>query len=357
VSRQWVVPGLGQFDDRAGADDWVDGYNEDNTGSTITLYDGSIEKVGQEVQPGGIGEPSGILTRAQFWMWKVGSPPGSAVATLYLSDGSSPAEPTGSILATSQSVSASSVGAGSWIEFSFTDEYEVLSATDYFICVEYGDGIGDIDNHLRCRADNVSPTHSGNMAIYSSGSWTGFSGQDLCFHLFLNRYGVTSREWIAPGWGQIHEVGSPVEGTATIAATSTLTATGTVVAGDATDYLEDAILDHTIDGTSMAQPSAVYVGLHSADPTDTGGVGEISGGSYSRQVASSWAAASGGSKATSGAIVFTGLPATTINGYVIWDASSGGNALYTSHGLGTGITVAANDEIEFASGDITVTLD
>ncbi|MHC4715271.1 MAG: phage tail fiber protein, partial [Planctomycetota bacterium] len=69
------------------------------------------------------------------------------------------------------------------------------------------------------------------------------------------------------------------------------------------------------------------------------------------------AAASGGSKATSGAIVFTGLPATTINGYVIWDASSGGNALYTSHALGSGIVVAANDELEFASGDITVTLD
>jgi hypothetical protein len=126
---------------------------------------------------------------------------------------------------------------------------------------------------------------------------------------------------------------------------------------DATDYLEDAVLDHTIAGTSMAQPSAVYVSLHSADPTDTGGVGEIAGGSYSRQVASSWAAASAGSKSTTGAIVFTGLPAATINGYAIWDASSGGNCLYTSHGLAVPVTVGAGDELEFGSGDITVTLD
>lgn len=126
---------------------------------------------------------------------------------------------------------------------------------------------------------------------------------------------------------------------------------------DATNYLENAVLDHTIDGTPMAQPSAVYISLHSADPTDAGTVGEISGGSYSRQVASSWAAASGGSKSTSGAVTLTGLPATTISGYGIWDASSAGNCLYTSHELPAPITVGANDELEFASGDLTVTLD
>jgi hypothetical protein len=152
----------------------------------------------------------------------------------------------------------------------------------------------------------------------------------------FNESGQT-HQWIIPGVGQIQEVGPTT--------------------GDATDYLENAVLDHTIDGTSMAQPSAVYVSLHSADPTDAGTVGEIAGGSYSRQVASSWAAASGGSKATSGAIVFTGLPATTVNGYGIWDASSGGNCLYTSHALSVPITVASGDEIEFGSGDITVTLD
>jgi hypothetical protein len=125
---------------------------------------------------------------------------------------------------------------------------------------------------------------------------------------------------------------------------------------DASDYLENAVLDHTIDGTPMAQPSGVYVSLHSGDTGDTG-ANEISGGSYARTQASSWAAASGGSKATSGAVVFTGLQATSINGYAIWDAVSGGNCLYTSHPLGTTIVLASGDEMEFGSGNIIVTLD
>jgi hypothetical protein len=327
---EWIIPGYGQFVDIAGSDDLVDGYSESNRNTAIVLHSALYTKAGEETQPG-----TGILTRSHFWMLKVGSPTGNIVSTLYASDGGSPPKPTGAALATSVTVSAASLGASyTWIEFAFADAYEMADGTDYFIAIEYLGGDGS--NYIAMGTDNSSPTHSGSAARYFA-SWETLETYDAIFHLFRQTYGVTSREWIIPG-GQIHEVG---EAAADL---------------DASDYLENAVLDHTIDGATMAQPSGVYVSLHSGDPGETGTT-EISGGSYSRTQASSWAAASGGSKSTSGAVAFTGLPATTINGYAIWDAVSSGNCLYTSHQLGTPITVASGDEIEFASGDITVTLD
>jgi hypothetical protein len=123
--------------------------------------------------------------------------------------------------------------------------------------------------------------------------------------------------------------------------------------------LEDKILDHTIDGTSWAQPSAVYVSLHSADPTETGTTGEIAGGSYARQTPASWAAASGGSKATSADTTWTNMPATTVTHCAIHDHSDQTNAtnvLY--HGsLTASKVVGSGDTFKFTSGNLTVTLD
>ena len=34
------------------------------------------------------------------------------------------------------------------------------------------------------------------------------------------------------------------------------------------DYLEDAFLDHFLGTSSTSAPAAVYIGLHTADPTD-----------------------------------------------------------------------------------------
>jgi hypothetical protein len=269
----------------------ADEYSSDNYNLAETLCSSLCRwGYGQETQPG-----AGVLTRAQFWMYKTGSPPGNAVAKLYASDEASPAKPTGVALATSDSRSASSFGISwAWEEFVFTDEYSMTAGTDYFIVVEYSGG--DVDNRLNIGADNSSPTHSGNAAHNQAGSWVALSGIDTCFRIYRN----------AP------------------------------ISFDASDYLENAVLNHTIDGATMAQPSGVY--------------------SYARTQASSWAAASGGSKSTSGAVAFTGLPATSITGYAIWDAVSGGNCLYTGPQV-TAITVASGDELEFASGDITVTLD
>lgn len=48
------------------------------------------------------------------------------------------------------------------------------------------------------------------------------------------------------------------------------------------DYLETAWLNYTLRSATLAKPANVYAALHSADPTDLGGVGEFTGTAYSR---------------------------------------------------------------------------
>ena len=51
------------------------------------------------------------------------------------------------------------------------------------------------------------------------------------------------------------------------------------------NFLENKILLHVLANTSYTSPSTVYLGLHTADPTETGAVGELSGNGYARQSA------------------------------------------------------------------------
>lgn len=77
-----------------------------------------------------------------------------------------------------------------------------------------------------------------------------------------------------------------------------------------------------VDGIAAA---ATYISLHTADPGTTG-TNEVSGGSYAR-VQTTWAAASGGSRTGSQAVL--NVPAgTTIAYWGIWSAASAGNFHY-----------------------------
>lgn len=82
-------------------------------------------------------------------------------------------------------------------------------------------------------------------------------------------------------------------------------------------------------------PDAIYVGLFTAAPSDSGGGTEVSGGSYARvqvtQDDASWAAPSGTPSSTSNSAAVT-FPAPTANWgtishFGIFDASSGGNLI------------------------------
>lgn len=93
------------------------------------------------------------------------------------------------------------------------------------------------------------------------------------------------------------------------------------------NYAENKLLDHILGKTSFTMPS-VYVSLHTGDPGETG-ANEVAGGSYARQAVAGagWNAAASGLADNVNAINFTNMPACTVVGVGLWDASTSGNFL------------------------------
>ena len=125
------------------------------------------------------------------------------------------------------------------------------------------------------------------------------------------------------------------------------------------DFLEDELLDHILDGASWSSPASVYVSAHDTSPLDDGSGNEISGNDYARvQMTGGFDAASGGATANTAAITFP--PANggnwgTISHIGIWDASTNGNLLL--HGaLDDSVVINDGDTLEIAAGDLDVTL-
>ena len=109
---------------------------------------------------------------------------------------------------------------------------------------------------------------------------------------------------------------------------------------------------------SATRPTAWYVALYTAAPSDSGGGTEVSTGGYARQsVAFSAASSPGGTTSNSGEVSFTATGADygTVTHMGIFDASSGGNLLW--HGaLTASKTVADGDTLTFAVGNIDLTM-
>ena len=122
------------------------------------------------------------------------------------------------------------------------------------------------------------------------------------------------------------------------------------------NYLEDALINGTLRATTFTAPAAVYVSLHTADPTDAGTGTEVSGGSYVRQAAT-FAAPSNGSSATSADVDFPQATGNwgTIGWIGIWDASTAGNMLYHT-ALDASKAIDTGDIFKIATGSLTVTL-
>lgn len=110
------------------------------------------------------------------------------------------------------------------------------------------------------------------------------------------------------------------------------------MAGSKGNYLEDMVLNTLFRGGNFTKPATVYVGLHSADPTDAGTGTELSGGGYARaavtNVAGSFTApvnASGSQQVKNAAeIAFPESSGAQGNAthFAIWTASTGGSLLY-----------------------------
>jgi hypothetical protein len=122
------------------------------------------------------------------------------------------------------------------------------------------------------------------------------------------------------------------------------------------NYLENAIINGTLRATTFTAPAAVYVSLHTADPTDAGTGTEVSGGSYIRQAAT-FGAPSNGVSTTTADITFPQATANwgTIGWIGIWDAQTTGNLLYHT-ALDTSKAIDNGDIFKIASGSLTVTL-
>jgi len=127
----------------------------------------------------------------------------------------------------------------------------------------------------------------------------------------------------------------------------------------ASDYLEDALLDHVLGGTEYTQPTNIYLSLHTGSPGDANdGANEVttSGSAYSRQ-SLSFAAASGGSASTDTTVTFSAATSNwgTISHIGVYDASTGGELLF--HGaVTTSKTIETGDTFQVSSGNLTITL-
>jgi len=122
------------------------------------------------------------------------------------------------------------------------------------------------------------------------------------------------------------------------------------------NYLEDALINGTLRGTTYTAPTTTYLALYTNDPTDADTGTEITGGSYVRQ-AITFSSPSGGATSNSSAIEFPQATADwgTITHVGIRDAVTSGNLLYHS-ALDTSKAIANGDIFKITSTNLSVTL-
>ena len=124
------------------------------------------------------------------------------------------------------------------------------------------------------------------------------------------------------------------------------------------NYLEEALLNHIFGGTAYTQPSNIYLGLFTSDPTDAGSGTEVSGGSYARQEAT-WDAAANptGAITTDADVTFPVASGDwgTVTHIGIFDAVSTGNLLFYGP-LTASQVINTGNQFKIPSGQLAVTL-
>jgi hypothetical protein len=122
------------------------------------------------------------------------------------------------------------------------------------------------------------------------------------------------------------------------------------------NYLENALLNATLNGTTYTAPANIYVSLWTSNPTDAGSGTEVSGGSYAR-TAVTFGAPSNGVTTNNADVTFP--TATSSWGVVGWiginDAVTSGNLLYHSP-LDTSKVIDSGDIFKIITGNLSVTL-
>lgn len=141
---------------------------------------------------------------------------------------------------------------------------------------------------------------------------------------------------------------------------------------NATNYLENRLVDHLFRAATLAKPTALYVALFTAAPSDAGGGTEVTGGNYARvNVAPAdlnWSATQGGtSGASSGTAGATGNAAViafanpsaawgSVTHFAIFDAATAGNMLLWGALSVARVVNNGDPGPRFLAGQLTVTV-
>ena len=153
--------------------------NGTDSGNDFTVDNATILGQGQEFTAKAIDEK---LTEMRFKLKTgAGTPAGTLYAELYLSDdvGSGLAEPTGSLLATSEEVLCSRVNA-TYAEtlFRFNDNYTLTGGEKYFAIIRNDDGAAG--DYVSVQGDAGTGADDGNRAE-DTGTWAATAADDLWF--------------------------------------------------------------------------------------------------------------------------------------------------------------------------------
>lgn len=122
------------------------------------------------------------------------------------------------------------------------------------------------------------------------------------------------------------------------------------------NYLENALINGTLRGTTYTAPTTTFLALYTSDPTDADTGTEVTGGSYARQ-SITMGAPSNGASTNSVAIEYPQCTADwgTVSYVGIRDAVTGGNLLYHT-ALDTSKVIANGDIFKITAGNLSVTL-
>jgi hypothetical protein len=124
------------------------------------------------------------------------------------------------------------------------------------------------------------------------------------------------------------------------------------------DFSEKLLLDWLMTDGTATRPTAWYVALYTAAPSDSGGGTEVSGSGYTRQSVTFAAASSpAGTTSNTNTVSFTASGGSwgTITHIGIFDADTSGNLLWHG-GLTASKVVGDGDTIEFAIGNLDLTI-
>jgi hypothetical protein len=91
-------------------------------------------------------------------------------------------------------------------------------------------------------------------------------------------------------------------------------------------YLANKLLDHTFRNTAYTPPASIWAKMHTGDP---GAAGTANASAQTTRVQTTFAAAGSGSIAINNTPEFALNATETITHVSFWDASTGGNFLYS----------------------------